>query len=92
MTLEQIRAARMWVETEPNAPKHFTKAGNESCRKTILFCLSACEKIAAVDGEALEMAINNCIKAKQIHDLNPDDVVTMKEAARLVADIKKANV
>ena len=38
-TIIDIDAALHWLETEPNAPKHFTKAGNEHSRETIQFAL-----------------------------------------------------
>jgi len=41
MNNEKLIAARAWVLTEPNAPKHFTKAGNESARETILSLLDS---------------------------------------------------
>lgn len=33
--LTALERAKMWLDTEPNAPKHFTKHGNESARETI---------------------------------------------------------
>ena len=35
----EIIRAISWIETEPNAPKHFTKHGNEISRETILIIL-----------------------------------------------------
>lgn len=32
---EKIRQALTWIDTDPNAPKHFTKHGNEVNRATI---------------------------------------------------------
>lgn len=34
-TEEQRKVALVWLDTEPNAHKHFTKAGNEAVRQTL---------------------------------------------------------
>jgi hypothetical protein len=35
LTKERLKAALHWIGTCPNAPKHFTKHGNEINRETI---------------------------------------------------------
>ena len=43
--MTKAREAIRWLNTEPNAPKHFTKAGNEVCRETIRKALEMLDKV-----------------------------------------------
>lgn len=43
-TIDEVRSALIWLKTEPNAPKHFTKAGNEHARKIIWRILTKLEQ------------------------------------------------
>lgn len=46
--LAALERAKMWLNTEPNAPKHFNKYGNEYSRNTILTLIN--NAIAAQKG------------------------------------------
>lgn len=76
MNIESIKAAR----------EAFPKTGDElldwfeKYDQTILSCLSACEKIAAVDGDDLENGLG---------PMGRNNMKPVYDAARLVADIKK---
>ncbi len=43
--MTKAREAIRWLNTKPNAPKHFTKAGNEVCRETIRKALEMLDKV-----------------------------------------------
>lgn len=44
-TKHDYQAAQRWIDTGPNAPKHYTKAGNEKNREAIRHALATMQRM-----------------------------------------------
>ncbi len=68
--INDIQTAMAWVDTEPNAPKHFTKTGNERARATITRALKIAEAVVREPSDGMIFAAN---------DIMPTEVVDVLE-------------
>ena len=54
MTQEHdFKMAEYWIKTKPNAPKHFTKAGNEEAREAILHAIKLADKVTGEPSDGM---------------------------------------